>query len=120
MSQTDAKASTRRISQSPELVQFAVAVAAEAMFTVAPDGSILDANETACERLEQELIPIQRESLLWVVSLTYIRTSDFNAKLIESIWSALITNNEYNQILILAEKLTVKGSAFRSTKFNVD
>ena len=52
MSQSDAKAAAPRVSQSPELVRFAVTVAAEAMFTVAPDGSILDANETACERLE--------------------------------------------------------------------
>ena len=49
MSQNDEEVGTHL---SPQLTQFAVSVAAEAMFTVAPDGRILDANATACERLE--------------------------------------------------------------------
>ena len=35
-----------------QLTRFAVSVAGEAMFTIAPSGKILDANATACERLE--------------------------------------------------------------------
>ena len=42
-----------------QLTRFAVSVAGEAMFTVAPSGQILDANGTACERLEYS-----REELL--------------------------------------------------------
>ena len=38
--------------QALRLKQFSVDEAAEAMFTVAPNGQILDANRTACERLE--------------------------------------------------------------------
>ena len=38
--------------QTPQLTEFSVEVAAEAMFTVAPSGCILSANQTACERLE--------------------------------------------------------------------
>ena len=34
------------------LTQFSVDVAAEAMFTVSPDGLILNANKAACERLK--------------------------------------------------------------------
>ena len=45
--------------QRMRLTQFSVNVAAEAMFTVAPNGRILSVNQTACERLEysqQELL----------------------------------------------------------------
>ena len=38
--------------QSFRLTEFAVEVAAQAMFTIAPSGRILQANQTACERLE--------------------------------------------------------------------
>ena len=38
--------------QPVRLTEFAVEVAAQAMFTIAPDGQILNANRTACERLE--------------------------------------------------------------------
>lgn len=44
--------STLQRNHASRLMQFAVNVAAEAMFTVSPDGRILDANHTACERLE--------------------------------------------------------------------
>ncbi len=37
---------------APGLTQFAVATAAESMFTISSDGVILDVNQIACERLE--------------------------------------------------------------------
>jgi len=46
---------TLQSSHSLRLTRFAVNVAAEAMFTVAPSGRILDANVTACKRLEYSL-----------------------------------------------------------------
>ncbi len=42
----------RHTNHSLQLTRFAVDAAAEAMFTIHPDGRILDANAAACERLE--------------------------------------------------------------------
>jgi PAS domain S-box-containing protein len=42
----------KRSAQTQRLTEFAVNVAAEAMFTVDPTGRILSVNETACDRLE--------------------------------------------------------------------
>lgn len=52
MSQTNEEPQVSSVELSSQLTRFAVHVCAEAMFTVAPDGQILDANATACERLE--------------------------------------------------------------------
>lgn len=54
MSEITATHQPSRSALTPRLTEFAVKVAAEAMFTIDPSGRLLSVNDIACERLEYE------------------------------------------------------------------
>ncbi len=108
MTESSGVAELKQPEHALQLTRFSVQVAAEAMFTVAPDGRILSANETACERLEYT----QDE-------LTRMNVADIDPHYPVEVWPGFLEEIRRNRKMILDTQHITKSGRILEVEVSV-